>query len=353
MIQSERNLFCSVEAFNEETIELSNISNKLSKKFLENFLNKFKNKNNYLYENIRRPMLSQNALNDESLLFDIEKISDYKSYPLLLSKYVYKDIFITNKNKQTGYIDFDIKIDYNNYNTFDIDLEEFEDELESIILPNKRLFRSHDYNISSVYNFDTFKGKNNALLNNFIMQYKKGFEYINCQEQIKKIIDINNNKKIIRIFIDDIIEAYSFLLSLNSIEEQNEDFIKFNEIMKKNLKNNLLEKFEINRNNIEKQIVFNFIFCIYNNLIKIINILIDKKISEEISLSDFITNLPDMYNISFYTKYFFSENKEYKIKHLYYIFEEFEKLLFPFILLNVKDKYKTELYDEDKENILN
>ena len=353
LIQSERNLFCSVEAFNEETIELSNISNNLSKKFLENLLNKFKNKNNYLYENIRRPMLSQNALNDESLLFDIEKISDYKSYPLLLSKYVYKDIFITNKNKQTGYIDFDIKIDYNNYDTFDIDLEEFEDELESIILPHKRLFRSNDYNISSVYNFDTFKGKNNALLNNFTMQYKKGFEYINCQEQIKKIIDINNNKKIIRIFIDDIIEAYSFLLSLNSIEEQNEDFIKFNEIMKKNLKNNLLEKFEINRNNIEKQIVFNFIFCIYNNLIKIINILIDKKISEEISLSDFITNLPDMYNISFYTKYFFSENKEYKIKHLYYIFEEFEKLLFPFILLNVKDKYKTELYDEDKENILN
>ena len=242
LIQSERNLFCSVEAFNEETIELSNISNNLSKKFLENFLNKFKNKNNYLYENIRRPMLSQNALNDESLLFDIEKISDYKSYPLLLSKYVYKDIFITNKNKQTGYIDFDIKIDYNNYDTFDIDLEEFEDELESIILPHKRLFRSNDYNISSVYNFDTFKGKNNALLNNFIMQYKKGFEYINCQEQIKKIIDINNNKKIIRIFIDDIIEAYSFLLSLNSIEEQNEDFIKFNEIMKKNLKNNLLDR---------------------------------------------------------------------------------------------------------------
>ena len=159
LIQSERNLFCSVEAFNEETIELSNISNNLSKKFLENFLNKFKNKNNYLYENIRRPMLSQNALNDESLLFDIEKISDYKSYPLLLSKYVYKDIFITNKNKQTGYIDFDIKIDYNNFNTFDIDLEEFEDELESIILPHKGLFRSNDYNISSFYNFDTFKGK--------------------------------------------------------------------------------------------------------------------------------------------------------------------------------------------------
>ena len=352
LIKSKRNLLCSIQEFNKETLELSNISNNISKKFLEKFLNKFKSKNNYLYEKIRRPMLSQYAINDESLLFDIEKISDYKSYPQLLSKYIYKDIFIKNKKKQTDYIDFDIKIDYNNYNIFDIDLEEFEDELESIILSNNRLFRSNDYNISSVYNFDAFKGKNSDLLKNFIMQYKRGFEYINCQDQINKIIFINN-KDLIRIFIGDIIESYSFLFSQTFIEGKKDDFIKFNEIMKNKLKNNFLEKFEINRNKIEKQIVFNFIFCIYNNLIKIINFLIDNKISEEISLSDFITNFPDMYNISFYTKYFFSENKEYKIKHLYYIFEEFEKYLFPFILLKVKDKYKTELYDEDKENILN
>ena len=79
----------SIEEFNQKLIDLSNISNGISKKFLENFLNKLKIKNNYLYKNIRRPMLSQNALNDEYLLFDIKKISDYKSYTHFLSKYHY------------------------------------------------------------------------------------------------------------------------------------------------------------------------------------------------------------------------------------------------------------------------
>ena len=55
--------------------------------------------------------------------------------------------------------------------------------------------------------------------------------------------------------------------------------------------------------------IFNFIFCIYCNLIKIINFLVEQTVSFEISLSDFITNLPDMYNISSYAKYFFEENK--------------------------------------------
>ena len=344
----------SIEEFNQKLIDLSNISNGISKKFLENFLNKLKIKNNYLYKNIRRPMLSQNALNDEYLLFDIKKISDYKSYTHFLSKYIYKDIFTENNNKFTDYIDFYINIDYNNYNTFDIEIEEFEDELESIILSNKRLFCSNDKNIISIYNFDTFRGKNYSILNDFIRQYKNGFEYINCQEQINKIIDINNNKNIIRIFICDIIDAYSILFENNFLEGNNKDFKELNNIMKEPLKISLINKIENNNSTkLKQQIVFNFIFSIYNNLLKIINFLIDKKISLEISISDFITNLPDIYNISFYAKYFFDKNKEFKLKHLYYIFEEFELYLFPFILLNVKDKYKTEINDEDKENIIN
>ena len=344
----------SIEEFNQKLIELSNISNGISKKFLENFLNKLKIKNNYLYKNIRRPMLSQNALNDEYLLFDIKKISDYKSYTHFLSKYIYKDIFTENNNKFTDYIDFYINIDYNNYKKFDIEIEEFEDELESIILSNKRLFCSNDKNIISIYNFDTFRGKNYSILNDFIRQYKNGFEYINCQEQINKIIDINNNKNIIRIFICDIIDAYSILFENNFLEGNNKDFKELNNIMKEPLKISLINKIENNNSTkLKQQIVFNFIFSIYNNLLKIINFLIDKKISLEISISDFITNLPDIYNISFYAKYFFDKNKEFKLKHLYYIFEEFELYLFPFILLNVKDKYKTEINDEDKENIIN
>ena len=70
------------------------------------FLNKLKLNNNYLYKNIRRPMLSEYALNDEHMLFDIKKISDYKSYTHFLSKYIYKDIFTEDKKELIKYIDF-------------------------------------------------------------------------------------------------------------------------------------------------------------------------------------------------------------------------------------------------------
>ena len=92
---------------------------------------------------------------------------------------------------------------------------------------------------------------------------------------------------------------------------------------------------------------------IYFNLLKIINYLIENKIPGEISILEIITNMHYMYNMSSYSKYFFKVNKEYKLKHLYSIFEEFEKKLFPFILLHVYDKYKVEILDEDKENIIN
>ena len=350
----KRDINFTLENFNNSVITHANNSNELSKKFFDNLIKELNTKNSYLYQNIRRQILSQNAINNESLVFDLDKISNYKSYPDLLAKYIYKDIFFNDKKQSNKYIDFEIKIDYNNYTKFDIDTEGLEDELESIILWNKRLFNINDYNLQSIYNFNFFRGKNGAFLNNFIRQYNKDFEYISCKEQINKIIDNKNiDIDFIRIFIGDMVDAYSVIFSENLFEGKSKHFKEFNELIKNALKDNLLLKLDNNDGiNIKKQIIFNFIFCIYNNLLKVINFLIDKSIPLEISIHDFITNLPDFYNISLYTKYFFEKNREYKLKHLYYIFEDFEKYLFPFILLNVPDKYKTELYDYDKENII-
>ena len=38
----------SLEEFNDEMIKFNNVSDEISKKFLENFMNKLKHKNNYL-----------------------------------------------------------------------------------------------------------------------------------------------------------------------------------------------------------------------------------------------------------------------------------------------------------------
>ena len=79
------------------------------------------------------------------------------------------------KEKTSDFIDLDIKIDYSKYKDFDIDIESFEDELISIILPNKRLFYDSDYNNKIIYSFDNFRGKNNNLLNIFIIKLSKIF----------------------------------------------------------------------------------------------------------------------------------------------------------------------------------
>ena len=171
IINKYRECFTDFEnkKIDELNTTINNYTNNLietSMKFLGKFISKLKIKNKYLYKNIRRPMLSQLSINNESIIFNISKNSKYKSFPHLLSKYIYKDIFIEEKDKPSEYIDLDIKIDYNKYKEFDIDLEGFEDELMSIILPNKRLFYDHDYNRKIIYSFDTFRGNNYNLLNN-------------------------------------------------------------------------------------------------------------------------------------------------------------------------------------------
>ena len=121
-----------------------------------------------------------------------------------------------------------------------------------------------------------------------------------------------------------------------------------------NTKNNVIRNNSENINGeILKKIRFEFVLNIYFNLLKIIKYNIDNVIPGDISINDIIINLPDIYNISDYTKNFFKKNQEYKLKHLYSIFEEFEKYLFPFMLLHVYNKYKTEIFEENKENIIN
>ena len=330
---------------------------KSSMKFLGKFIKKLKKKNNYLYKSIRRPILWQSSIDNESIIFDIDKISKYKSYPHLLSKYIYKDIFMEEKEKICDFIDLEIKIDYVKYKEFNIDVEGFEDELISIILPYKRIFYDNDYSNKIVYNFDTFR-KNNNLLNTFIIKYQDCLEETNCEEKIKNIIK-EKNVDINQIYIDKIIGKFDEVLCDKILgNKKYEELDIFNKLIidqyKNIVKNELIKKLnESLSDELQKALVFDFSTNLYFNLLKIINYLIQNIIPGEISLNDIITNLPVMLNISDYTKYFFKSNKEYKLKNLYSIFEEFEKNLFPFILLHVYEIYKQEIFDENKENIIN
>ena len=349
--------------FSEVSTKMDAFTNNLidsSMKFLKKYISKLKEKNYYIYKNLRRPLLSQSSIHSESIIFDLSKISKYKSYPHLLSKYIYKDIFMEESEKISDYIDVKkIKIDYNRYKEFDIDVEAFEDELTSIIIPNKRLFYDNDYNKKIIYSFDTFRGQNNNLLNTFIIKYQNCFEEIDLEnkEIIKKAI-IEPKKEFINIFIEKLFIRIEDILKLKNSEDKKEepDFLMkyaIDNCFNKS-KNEIIQKYTENINEeILKKVRFDFVINVYFNLLKIINYLAYNIISGDISLNEIITNLPDIYNISDYSKIFYKNNQGFKLKHLYSIFEEFEKYLFPYILLHVYDKYKIEMFDENKDNIIN
>ena len=345
-----------VSELNTTINDFANNLIKSSMKFLEKFIKKLKKKNSYLYKSIRRPMLWQLSINSESIIFDISKISKYKSYPELLSKYIYKDIFMEEKEKTCDFIDLEIKIDYNKYKEFNIDTEGFEDELNSIILPYKRLYYDNDYNNKIVYSFDTFR-KNKNLLINFIIKYEESLEGINFEENIKKIIK-EKNPDINNIYIDKISKKYDGFLCGKLLDNKKyEELDIFNKLIidqYNHIKNELITKLkESLSDEIQKAIIFDFIINMYFNLLKIMNYLMKYVVPGDIPLNDIITNLPVILNISDYTKLYFKSNKDYKLKHIFSIFEEIEKNLFPFILLHVYEIYKTEMFDENKENILN
>ena len=206
-------------------------------------------------------------MDNESIIFDISKISKYKSYPQLLSKYIYKDIFMEEKEKTSDFIDLDIKIDYSKYKDFDIDIESFEDELISIILPNKRLFYDSDYNKKIIYSFDNFRGKNNNLLNIFIIKYQKYFEEINCEEKIKQFIN-EGNIDIIRIYINKLHKKYDdIIINAIMVNKKYEEFDYFNKLIIDNYKNTKNKYIETLNNSfkgpISQSIKFDFINSIY------------------------------------------------------------------------------------------
>ena len=345
---------------NEDIADFTNNLIDSSMKFLKKYINRLKGKNYYLYKNLRRPIFSQSSIHSESIIFDISKISKYKSYPHLLSKYIYKDIFMEEASNISDYIDATkIKIDYNRYKEFEIDVEGFEDELTSIIIPNKRLFYDNDYNNKIIYSFDSFRGQNNNLLNNFIIKYQSCFEEINLEsKEIIKNAIIEQNKEFNKIFIEKLFVKIDYILKLKNIEDNKDKEIDFlNKYIidyHNKSKSEIIQKYTENINeDIIKKVRFEFVVNAYFNLLKIINYLIYNIISGEISLNEIITNLPDIFNISEYSKIFFKNNLGFKLKHLYSIFEEFEKYLFPYILLHVYEKYKVEIFDEIKENIIN
>ena len=319
--------------------------------FLKTLIKDLKNKNEYIYKSIRRKKNFLECINGENLTFEINKISNYESYINLISKYVYKDIFTPDKDEASEYVIISRTIEYDKYQEYQIESSDLENELINILLTNKRLYKDEDQFNTILIPFELFKGNNKNLLSRFLRIYKNSEEILDNNLYDTFINDIlQRDETIINLFIDNWISARINLNVLFYNENSEALFDKKKEIITeiKSDKNYLENK---KYNNDAKA---DFIIQNYFTFQKVILYLTNNIIfDEELTLYEILTNIPELINVSNYSLYYFEKHPEYKLKHLFALYELVEKILYKYILSFVdKEEYEEDISDEQKDEII-
>ena len=173
----------------------------IQNKFLDNLLKEIKNKNEYLYKNIRRKININSLFEEQIINFAFDEISNYISEIELVSKYIYKDVFSSESKNISQYVAINRLIEYHNYQNYFIHLDGLENELISILLPNKRMFdiKMEKY----IPCLRLFKENNKNILYNFLNIYPNSIDKLdnNFEDIILNVIN-NNDKDIVNIYIE-------------------------------------------------------------------------------------------------------------------------------------------------------
>ena len=246
---------------------ISESNEKISELINDNI--KYEESYKYLFNEIYDTKEITNIFETEFMNFNLSQISGYKQYTLLINDYIYRNNFQS-----------DYKVDYFNYKKFNINCNELDEILFSLLLFNKKIFL--DLNNSKkfyIQNFDYFNAKTNNqyFLSNYLTEYPSREEL--TKEQIR---NINES------FLQIIETEYSKIVSDKS-ETENELKEKNEKIRKEiNEKLNLIENNEKDNdnNNIDNNINNEDIdYLKYEQLLYI------KKLEEEIEQNEFIVDL--------------------------------------------------------------
>ena len=338
------------EIANQDKIESSI---KVQNSFLTDILEDIKKKNEYLFKNMRRKININSFFEEQAINLKYDKISNYSSDIELLSKYIYKDVFSPESKEVSQYVAIKKIIEYKNYQKYSIDLNSLENELISIILPNKRMFEENSDDFIS--HLKLLEGNRVNIIYNFINIYPNYVEKLdNNFEEI--ILNSIESKDILNIFIENsIIGLFKYSkynnINIKSLEIKN-ILYKYYE----NKKKSLLELIKTGKIELENDIIIEskryFIIYVYFSLQKIIIYLTENIITEDLPLYEILNNSPEILNISNYAISFFQKHQEFTLKHLFSIYELFEKLLFFYIKNNIHMDYKQEITKDYYDEIL-
>ena len=196
-----------------------------------------------------------------------------------------------NSYRNIYFINDDSKINYRNYNNFIYDFASIEEELGKILLTGKRLFSDNIHFVT--YNYEGFRGEKFSTLTDFMNLYPP-----------QKLTD--DEKK----------DLFSYWKEKNKYNEI--DFI---------------------------QLIFSIQQTIYY--------LTQEKMNAETKLNDIFKSKPKYLNISNDCKNLFERLYKFNISKLFEIFSYIELFCFDSMINNLKDDYKINLKENEKQMIDN
>ena len=196
------------------------------------------------------------------------------------------------------------------------------------------------------------EGNRKNILYNFINIYPNYIEKLdqNLESKVFNVVD-GNNEDIIKIYI---VNSFMSLYKYKKYKNNKKDKTHILNMVNKYYKNQINILNEETKEEKKEEIILeskkHFICDTYFSLQKIIVYLTENIISEDLALYVILNNSPEILNISNYAIEFFKKNKEFSLKHLFALYELFEKLLFLYIVKHIDMKYNDnismEIYDE-------
>ena len=348
-----------IEIAVDEDINESN--DKLSELINDNI--KYDPSYNYLFNEIYEEKTIYDIFHTQFMNLNLSQISKFKYYPLLISNYIYRNNFKT-----------DYKIDYSNYQTFNVDNDELDEYLFSLLLFNKKIFLNLE-NSPKFYipKFDYFNKttNNQSFLSNYLTEYpsrnklsKEQISFINeklllfVKNKYSKIVsdkdklqkDLENkNEKIIaevkekRNHIDDIPNK-------ENVNNEEIDFLKYDKLLeikkleeKKEQNEFLINILNYRYNQIISIVKTEYIIDICFGLQSLLHYIYEQGLIEKMLLIDICNNLPLFKCEKDKLVLLLENNTDINLSHLFSLYEYFESLIFSEFIYHINKEYMVPL----------
>jgi len=322
--QNDKNL----EEIKNATIEnLNNLIKEQYNKFIEcqnkNLLMSIRYK--YCFKRCFRKINIQDCYNDEHINFKLSSFSNYNFFHSNYSDFISRKSFDKNK-----------KVNYNDYQEFDIDIKNLEEKLFSLLFYRKKIFNKTINTITFRYDGLNKDENHTFIIRNFLKKYPN---YIDMDDDlIEKFNSVLNNE--LKNTASNLEKTQNDKIYFSDDLDELFDKRKLSELLYKKLNLSCEQLMKTYKDNVvlSKKII-TIILDMAFSIQELFKYLVEFNLSEDIPLFFVYKNLTENLFNTENLKSIFVQFKDLRIKHLYSLYEYIELILFPFFLNQINPCY--------------